>query len=646
MESLLRKSLTIGSIKKAILELPRGMSGLETIYNEAISRIDRQEDEARILARRILCWITTARHQLSIDLIRYAMAIQDGSKEFSEDFCPGINVLGSICAGLVAIEKDTNVVRLVHYTTKEYFEKRDSWILEAEKTVTSDCLSFLLTDTFGYRKLDVPNDSSATYLSESDPAPEIDNLEELEIYICTYWVDHLKAANIESDSRVIDILLDSSRASRCGTMGNYAKSKWADYSFDWLGIHFASYYGLQMTVKKLLDMGESPNMEDKEQYTALSYAHTNFHNDLFRFLLRHPATDLNVPFMKSTYGKSPVGGITPLRFMFSEKHADIARDLIETGKVQPNPVEDNVDLPLHLAVQKLQLDSTTSMDLIKQLLSKGADPDRPDQQGRTPVSYAAGRGSIELVELFLSLGADPDGPDDKNRTPLSYAATRNCKTLVELLLSKGADADRPDNNGRAPISYAVQAGYKDIVKLFMTKGVQVSRPDRLHGGIMMHALKHKDIDLMGLLYDAGADIDVLDARFETTPLIEAVSTGRADIIKFLVDKGATIDAGGPSNETALWKASRFKHQEIAMILLEAGADPLAKAIGCYDGDPDDGKSALEAAKENRMDEVVKIMEKVIQQRQTSSMRTVNIPSHGLERLTVHESTWDREIFHV
>jgi ankyrin len=224
---------------------------------------------------------------------------------------------------------------------------------------------------------------------------------------------------------------------------------------------------------------------------------------------------------------------------------------------------------------------------------------------------------VELVELLLSLDADPDRPDAKNRGPLSYAARRNHKKIVDLFLSRGADADRPDKNGRAPISYAVEAGGKGLVTLFILKGAQVNRPDKVHGGIIMHALKHKDVELVRLLYDAGASIDVFHVRSQTTPLVQAVSTGRAEIVKFLIEKGAKVDEADEDNESPLWKAARFKHQDIALILLEAGADPLIAAIGCDEHDPDDGKSALDVAKENNLSEIVELMEKIIQQRQVS-----------------------------
>ncbi|KAF2689661.1 hypothetical protein K458DRAFT_384295, partial [Lentithecium fluviatile CBS 122367] len=47
---------------------------------------------------------------------------------------------------------------------------------------------------------------------------------------------------------------------------------------------------------------------------------------------------------------------------------------------------------------------------------------------------------------------------DNSRTPLSWAAEKGSETVVRLLLEKGADMESQDNNGRTPLSWAVGKG--------------------------------------------------------------------------------------------------------------------------------------------------------------------------------------------
>jgi hypothetical protein len=55
----------------------------------------------------------------------------------------------SVCAGLVTIDEESNIIRLVHYTTQEYFEHiRLEWNPRAPEEIASICLTYLAFDTF------------------------------------------------------------------------------------------------------------------------------------------------------------------------------------------------------------------------------------------------------------------------------------------------------------------------------------------------------------------------------------------------------------------------------------------------------------------------------------------------------------------
>jgi hypothetical protein len=38
--------------------------------------------------------------------------------DMNRDFLPEIEILGSVCAGLIAVDKKSDIIRLVHYTTQ------------------------------------------------------------------------------------------------------------------------------------------------------------------------------------------------------------------------------------------------------------------------------------------------------------------------------------------------------------------------------------------------------------------------------------------------------------------------------------------------------------------------------------------------
>jgi ankyrin repeat protein len=92
------------------------------------------------------------------------------------------------------------------------------------------------------------------------------------------------------------------------------------------------------------------------------------------------------------------------------------------------------------------------------LLERGANPNKADKRGATPLSIAAGLGFVEGVELLLKRGAHIDVPDGTGETPLIAAVHKRDIPIIRLLLKKGADADRPDNSGRSARDYAKLMG--------------------------------------------------------------------------------------------------------------------------------------------------------------------------------------------
>ena len=50
-----------------------------------------------------------------------------GESNLDEDNLPEIEDMVSVCAGLVTIDEESNVIRLVHYITQEYFKRTQSY---------------------------------------------------------------------------------------------------------------------------------------------------------------------------------------------------------------------------------------------------------------------------------------------------------------------------------------------------------------------------------------------------------------------------------------------------------------------------------------------------------------------------------------
>ncbi|KAH8781601.1 hypothetical protein BGZ57DRAFT_759706, partial [Hyaloscypha finlandica] len=65
--------------------------------------------------------VTHAKRALYTVEMQYALTIKVSEAELDKDYLPDIKILGSIYAGLVTINKESAIIRLVHYITQEYF---------------------------------------------------------------------------------------------------------------------------------------------------------------------------------------------------------------------------------------------------------------------------------------------------------------------------------------------------------------------------------------------------------------------------------------------------------------------------------------------------------------------------------------------
>jgi len=116
--------------------------------------------------------------------------------------------------------------------------------------------------------------------------------------------------------------------------------------------------------------------------------------------------------------------------------------------------------------------------LTKQLLDRGADPNKRTDFGHYAIHEAAG-GHKDVVDLLLAAGADvnvrvsPKGPDSPNQwTPLHYAAYGGHAEIGRALLGKGADVNARDLWGKTPLHYAREQNKTDMLKLLRENGAK------------------------------------------------------------------------------------------------------------------------------------------------------------------------------
>jgi hypothetical protein len=106
---------------------------LAQAYKDAMERIDGQKPGFRLLAKKVLSWITFAKRSLTTSELQHALAVKPGDSELDKENLRYIEDMVSVCAGLVTVDEESKIIRLVHYTTQEYFERTQrDWFPDAQ----------------------------------------------------------------------------------------------------------------------------------------------------------------------------------------------------------------------------------------------------------------------------------------------------------------------------------------------------------------------------------------------------------------------------------------------------------------------------------------------------------------------------------
>lgn len=115
-------------------------------------------------------------------------------------------------------------------------------------------------------------------------------------------------------------------------------------------------------------------------------------------------------------------------------------------------------------------------DVIRQLQDK-KDPNVTDDNGETPLCYAAQFGDLRMTEALLYYGANVNARDPFGNTALHWAAQKGGTAVVQALLDAKAVVDAQNWQGVTPLMMAAQSGQTLAVRLLVKSGADTKKQD-------------------------------------------------------------------------------------------------------------------------------------------------------------------------
>ncbi len=170
-------------------------------------------------------------------------------------------------------------------------------------------------------------------------------------------------------------------------------------------------------------------------------------------------------------------------------------------------------------------------------------------QGKTALHLAAQYGRNETVAILLDNGAKINRrtTDDKF-TPLMLAAKEGHKTTVSLLISRGANANLVDLYGWPALHFTAPWGRRETAHILLVDGranlnsresdlsnanenffnKKNKTPEEMNDGVvggttpLVVAVKAQQVEIVKLLLNYGADINLPELKFGNSPVGKAV----------------------------------------------------------------------------------------------------------------------------
>ena len=262
-----------------------------------------------------------------------------------------------------------------------------------------------------------------------------------------------------------------------------------------------------------------------------------------------------------------------------DNHRTLTQLLLDAGA--------DINLQNEKGQTALKIAFYSCMDAVPFLLERGADPTIADRKGDT-VLHDLVRVSPTHVEALLNqllaAGADINRQNRSGQTPLIRAAFGSADRVIvaSALLDRGAEPNLQDSRGNTALhelsNRKADAGAIPMLQALLDKSAALEIRNRMQETPLIAAIDHSSSSVVQLLIEAGADVNARRAR--GNPLIGSLISCEPDklekltlLVKAGADTSATSEFGPLPLAQAFFNKVYLDCLEPAAVLLAARADP-------------------------------------------------------------------------
>lgn len=219
---------------------------------------------------------------------------------------------------------------------------------------------------------------------------------------------------------------------------------------------------------------------------------------------------------------------------------------------------------------------------LQRSVQDGKDVNAVQPDGMTALHWATYHGNAEMTQRLTKSAADVNAKTRYQVTPLAIACTVGKPQIVQHLLEAKADANAELPGGVTPLMTAARAGDAKAVQLLLKHGAKIEEKERRGQTALMWAASAGHSDVVAALIAADADLNA-SSQSAFTAIMFAARDGRVAVVDTLLDAGVDVNAvmkpekSGSrvprSGSSALTMAVNSAHFELAMHLIDRGADP-------------------------------------------------------------------------